>query len=45
MDTPGSVVRLNSVEALVFWPDDNFYEIIPVSELESYDAMRELVAA
>ena len=45
MDTPGSVVRLNDVEAMVFWPDDDFYEIIPVTELESYDAMRELVAA
>ena len=45
MDTPGSVVRLNSVEALVFWPDDGFYEIIPIAGLESYDAMRELVAA
>jgi hypothetical protein len=45
MDTPGSVVRLNDVEAMVFWPDDDFYEIIPVKELESYDAMRDLVAA
>jgi hypothetical protein len=45
MDTPGSVVRLNDVEAMVFWPDDDFYEIIPVTELESYDAMRDLVAA
>jgi hypothetical protein len=45
MDTPGSVVRLNSVEALVFWPDDGFYEIVPIAGLESYDAMRELVAA
>jgi hypothetical protein len=45
MDTPGSVVRLNDVEAMVFWPDDDFYEIIPVTGLESYDAMRDLVAA
>jgi hypothetical protein len=33
------------MEALVFWPDDGFYEIVPIAGLESYDAMRELVAA
>jgi hypothetical protein len=45
MDTPGSVFRLNDYEAMVFWPDDSYYEIIPLAKLESYDSMRDLVAA
>ena len=45
LDAPGAVVRLNEVEALVFFPDDNFYQKIPVSELEIYDAIPELIAA
>jgi len=39
MDAPGAVVRLNEEEAMVFWPTDNFYEVLPVSELESYGAI------
>ena len=39
MDIPGAVVRLSNCEALVFWPQDNYYEVIPVAELESYDAI------
>jgi hypothetical protein len=45
MDTPGAVVRLNDGVARVFWPSDNFYQDIPVSELEIYDAIPESIAA
>lgn len=36
MDTPGVVSRLKGRDAMVFWPDDNFYQVIPVVELELY---------
>ena len=45
MDIPGVIVRLNSVEALVFLPSDNFYQIIPIADLEVYDSISDLVAA
>ena len=45
MDIPGAVVCVNDTEARVFWPTDNYYEDIPVAELELYYAIPELVAA
>ena len=45
MDAPGAVVRVNDAQARVFWPTNNYYEDIPVSELEIYDAIPELIAA
>lgn len=45
MDMPGSVVRVNAVAAMVYWPTDGYYEVVPVAELELYDAIPELVAA
>lgn len=36
MDAPGAVVRLKDTEAMVFWPQDNYYELLPVAELEVY---------
>lgn len=34
MDAPGAVARLNEDEAMVYWPSDNYYEVLPVVELE-----------
>lgn len=45
LDTPGAVVRLNELAARVYWPDDSFYEDIPVADLEPYGAIQELTAA
>lgn len=45
MDMPGSVVRVNAVAAMVYWPQDSYYQVVPVAELELYDAIPELVAA
>lgn len=45
MDTPGAVVRLKDSDAMVFWPQDGFYQIIPAVELEPYGAMSESIAA
>jgi hypothetical protein len=45
MDTPGAVVRFKDDEVLVFWPDDNFYQVFPVMELEPYGSIQNLVAA
>jgi len=39
MDTPGAVVRMKDDEVRVYWPDDNFYEEIPVVELEPYGSI------
>jgi len=45
MDIPGAVVRLNVSEIMVYWPQDNFYEIVPVAELELYIEIPESIAA
>jgi hypothetical protein len=45
MDTPGAVVRLKDAEVLVYWPDNNFYQELPVVELEPYGAISESIAA
>ena len=45
MDTPGAVVRLKDADAMVFWPQDGFYQIIPAVELEPYGATPESIAA
>jgi hypothetical protein len=45
MDTPGAVVRLNDSVARVYWPDDSFYEELPVVDLEPYGSTSEPVAA
>lgn len=34
LDEPGAVARLDEAEAMVYWPQDNFYEVLPVAELE-----------
>ena len=39
MDTPGAVVRWNEAEIMVYWPQDNFYEVVPAVELEPYGAI------
>lgn len=36
MDEPGAVVRLNDVDVLVYWPQDNFYQAVPAEDLEPY---------
>jgi hypothetical protein len=45
MDTPGAVVRVKDSEVMVFWPDDSFYEVLPVANLEPYGFSSDLVAA
>ena len=45
MDIPGSVVRMCDAGALVFWPQDHFYQLLPVAELELYETIPELIAA
>jgi hypothetical protein len=44
-DAPGAVVRVKGPEVMVFWPDDNFYEVLPVEELEIYGTLPRLAAA
>jgi len=36
MDTPGAVMRLQDSEAMVYWPDDGYYQIIQTEHLEPY---------
>jgi len=36
MDEPGAVMRLSSADALVYWPQDNFYQLLPAVDLEPY---------
>jgi hypothetical protein len=38
-------VRVKGPEVMVFWPDDNFYEVLPVEELEIYGTLPRLAAA
>lgn len=45
MDEPGAVVRLNDVGVLVYWPEDNFYEVVPAVDLEPYGAIHQSIAA
>lgn len=44
LDTAGAVVRVNGTEIMVYWPQDSYYEVIPVAELELY-GVHESIAA
>jgi hypothetical protein len=39
MDTPGAVVRLQDADAMVYWPTDSYYEVIPTEKLEPYGVL------
>jgi hypothetical protein len=39
MDAPGAVMRLNDAEAMVYWPQDNYYEVVRVGQIEPYGAI------
>jgi len=43
MDIPGAVVRLDADGAFVFWPQDNFYELLPVAVLEPYNTIPDTI--
>ena len=45
MDIPGAVVRLKDDVAMVYWPQDSYYEVLPVAGLESYNSIPEAIAA
>lgn len=45
LDVPGAVVRLEDDDAFVYWPTDNFYQKLPVDELEPYGVIPEYLAA
>jgi hypothetical protein len=39
LDVPGAVVRLKDDDAMVYWPTDNFYQVLPMVELEPYSSI------
>lgn len=45
MDTPGAVVRVKDSEAMVYWPDDGFYQVLAAVELEPYGSLQGPIAA
>lgn len=45
LDEPGAVVRLNDSEVMVYWPEYEFYQVVPAAELEPYGVIPESIAA
>lgn len=36
LDTPGAVVRVSDIDVMVYWPSDNYFQLVPVTDLEVY---------
>lgn len=45
MDLPGSVVRVKDQEVMVYWPSDDFYQVLSTENLEPYNTIPDLIAA